>query len=112
LRKSGRTITSEMACVEFAFSGDTRIEGLLENPQALNAKRLVMEATFLDDRVSVEKARAVGHIHLHEIAQHAQAFTCEHLVLTHFSLRYHRQQAWDMIRAALPEDLVERTAIL
>lgn len=112
LRKSGQNITSEVNRVEFAFSGDTRIEGLLNNAKALTAKRLVMEATFLDERVGVEKARAVGHIHLDEIREHADAFECEHLVLTHFSLRYNHRQAWDLIRKALPADLVERTVIL
>ncbi len=112
LRKTGHDITTDVNQVEFAFSGDTRIEGLLANKQALTAKRLVMEATFLDERVSVEKARSVGHIHLDEICEHAQAFQCEYLVLTHFSLRYNRRQAWDIIRQVLPADLLERTVIL
>ena len=112
MRKSGQTITSPETRVEFAFSGDTRIEGLLRNEAALTAKRLVMEVTFLDDRVPVQKSRDVGHIHLEELVQHAEAFRCEHLVLTHFSLRYHRKQAWQMISEALPADLLERTVIL
>ncbi len=112
LRKTGHDITTDVSQVEFAFSGDTRIDALLENEQALTAKRLVMEATFLDERVGVEKARSVGHIHLDEICEHAQAFQCEHLVLTHFSLRYNRRQAWELIRQALPADLLERTVIL
>lgn len=111
-RKSGQTITFDETRVEFAFSGDTRIEGLLENEAALSAKRLVMEVTFLDDRVPVDKARKVGHIHLEELVQHADAFQCEHLVLTHFSLRYNRRQAWELIREALPADLMERTVTL
>ncbi|MDF1837947.1 MAG: MBL fold metallo-hydrolase [Planctomycetota bacterium] len=112
LRKAGQTITFDEAQVEFAFSGDTRIDALLRNEEALNAKRLVMEVTFLDDRVPVQKARDVGHIHLEELTQHAHAFQCEHLVLTHFSLRYHHKQAWELIREALPADLLERTVIL
>ncbi len=112
LRKSGQEITFDVNRVEFAFSGDTRIEGLLDNKEALTAKRLVMEATFLDERVGVDKARSVGHIHLDEIREHADAIECEHLVLTHLSLRYDRRQAWELIRRVLPADLVDRTVIL
>lgn len=112
MRKAGTEITRSVRQVEFAFSGDTRIDALLRNEAALTAKRLVMEVTFLDERVSVDKARKVGHIHLDELREHAEAFRCEHLVLTHFSLRYHRRQAWELVKQALPEDLLARTVIL
>ncbi|MFT5197500.1 MAG: ribonuclease Z [Planctomycetota bacterium] len=112
LRNSGLAISTEVSRVEFAFSGDTRIDALLRNEAALNAKRLVMEVTFLDDRVPLDKARRVGHIHLDELREHADVFRCEHLVLTHFSLRYQRKHAWDLIKKALPADLLKRTVIL
>jgi ribonuclease Z len=112
LRQQGTSITDEESRVEFAFSGDTQIDALLRNERALTAKRLVMEVTFLDDRVSVQQSREMGHIHLDELREHAEAFRCEHLVLTHFSLRYQRKQAWELIRKALPADLLERTVIL
>ncbi len=112
LRQQGESVTHEVRTAEIAFSGDTRIEGVLAHPEVLGAKRLVLEATFLDQRVPVDKARSLGHVHLEEIAAHAGQFHCETLVLTHLSRRYELVEAARWVRAILPEDLADRVVLL
>ncbi|GFP94003.1 ribonuclease z chloroplastic [Phtheirospermum japonicum] len=91
IKKSGVEITDTILCPEVAFTGDTTSDFLLDprSADALRAKILITEATFLDDNVSVEHAREHGHTHLSEIMEHAQWIRNNTVVLTHFSSRYH-----------------------
>lgn len=111
-RKAGEVVTHEVQHAEIAFSGDTRIEGVLQHPAVMGAQRLVLEATFLDERVPVDQARRLGHVHLQEIAEHAERFTCETLVLTHLSQRYSLKEAARLVRATLPTELADRVVLL
>ncbi|XP_030459680.2 tRNase Z TRZ2, chloroplastic [Syzygium oleosum] len=90
LKKSGVEITDTILSPEVAFTGDTTSEYML-NPRsadALRAKVLITEATFLDDNISVEHAQQHGHTHLFEIIEHAQWIRNKAILLTHFSSRY------------------------
>ncbi|KAK4423301.1 tRNase Z TRZ2, chloroplastic [Sesamum alatum] len=91
LKKSGVEITDTILCPEVAFTGDTMSDFFLDprSADALRAKILITEATFLDENVSVEHAREHGHTHLSEIMEHAQWIRNKTVVLTHFSSRYH-----------------------
>ncbi|XP_051148562.1 tRNase Z TRZ2, chloroplastic [Andrographis paniculata] len=91
LKKSGVEITDTIIHPEVAFTGDTMSDFFLDphSADALRAKILITEATFLDEMVSVEHAREHGHTHLSEIMEHAQWIRNKALVLTHFSSRYH-----------------------
>ncbi len=111
LRRSGAEVTHTQRVSEIAFSGDTTIEGLLPYPEVMGAKRLVMECTFLDERVPQEKAHRLGHVHLDDIAEHADAFACETLVLTHLSLRYTLRGAAGLVRDRLPGHLADRVIL-
>lgn len=95
-----------------AVTGDTTIEGLTSNPELFDFPRLVMEATFLDDRIDAEQARARGHVHLDDIAALAGEFRCDALLLNHVSPRHSRAQAVSLIEEALPENLVQRTQVM
>ncbi|CAL5063780.1 unnamed protein product [Urochloa decumbens] len=90
LKQSGTEITDTILYPEVAFTGDTKSDFILDprNADALRAKVLITEATFLDDHVNVEHAREHGHMHLSEIMEHSQWFRNETIVLTHFSNRY------------------------
>ncbi|KAL2547780.1 Ribonuclease Z [Forsythia ovata] len=90
LKKSGVEITDAILCPEVAFTGDTMSDFFLDprSADALRAKVLITEATFLDESVSVEHAREHGHTHLFEIIEHAQWIRNKAIVLTHFSSRY------------------------
>lgn len=90
LKLSGVEITDTILSPEVAFSGDTMSDFILEprNADALRAKILITEATFLDEENDVEHAREHGHMHLFEIMEHAQWFRNKAVLLTHFSSRY------------------------
>lgn len=90
LKFSGVEITDTILSPEVAFTGDTTSKFILEtrNADALRAKVLITEATFLDEELGIEHARQRGHMHLFEIMEYAQWIRNEALLLTHFSYRY------------------------
>ncbi|KAJ4730134.1 Nuclear ribonuclease Z [Melia azedarach] len=91
LKKSGVEITDIILSPEVAFTGDTTSEYMLNprNADALRAKILITEATFLDDAISIEHAQQHGHTHLFEIIENAKWIRNKAVLLTHFSSRYH-----------------------
>lgn len=111
LRGEGADIEEEVREPLIAITGDTRISGVLEHDDVLRCPRLVMEATFLDDRIDAAGAAERGHIHLDDVAEHAHRFTCEHLVLNHVSPRHTTEEAEWLVRNRLPEDLAARTRV-
>ncbi|XP_010270098.1 PREDICTED: ribonuclease Z, chloroplastic [Nelumbo nucifera] len=90
LKNSGVEITDIILSPEVAFTGDTTSDFMLEprNADALRAKILITEATFLDEEISIEHARQHGHTHLFEIIENAQWIRNKVILLTHFSSRY------------------------
>ncbi|KAM7265422.1 hypothetical protein ACFE04_003105 [Oxalis oulophora] len=90
LKKAGAQITDTILSPEVAFTGDTTADYMLDprNADALRAKILITEATFLSDEFSVEHARQRGHTHISEIIEHSQWIRNKAVLLTHFSSRY------------------------
>ena len=76
------------------------------------ARLLILESTFVDDRVSVAECRAKGHVHLSEVAERAELFENEAILLTHFSPRYKRAEILAALDATLPTGLRERVTPL
>lgn len=112
LRGRGVEIDDLVETVEFAYSGDTRIEGVA-GELARAAKTLVMECTYVGDDVPVERARQHGHVHLAEIAGNATLFAkTERLVLMHFSKRHKAHAIVAHAQRALPPHLYDRTALV
>ncbi|OMP09523.1 putative ribonuclease z, chloroplast [Corchorus olitorius] len=91
LKKSGVEITDTVLSPEVAFTGDTTAEYMLDprNADALRAKILITEATFLDEGYSIDHARQHGHTHLFEIIENSEWIRNKAVLLTHFSSRYH-----------------------
>lgn len=112
LALAGETVSEEVETVELAFTGDTRVEVLEREPLARAARVLVMECTFLDERVSVAECRDKGHVHLDELAERAHLLTHEAIVLTHFSARYTPDEVRRLIRERLPAELAARVTPL
>lgn len=111
MRSRGVEITNDHEVPELAFVGDTRIEVVEREAVVREARRLILETTFVDDRVSVEDCRARGHIHLDEVIERAHLFQNEAILLTHFSARYKPAE----IHAALerlPDELRGRVQAL
>jgi len=112
LKKGGTEITEPVEVAEVAYCGDTRIEVVDRTPVVRDARLLILESTFLDERVPVESARARGHVHLDEIVERAEAFGNEAILLHHFSARYTRAQIDNLLDARLPPALRARVVAL
>jgi ribonuclease Z len=107
-QREGAVVTEVVETPEIAFTGDSRIEVVEREEVVRTARVLVLECTFVDDRVSVEETRAKGHVHLDEIAERAHLFRNEALVLSHFSARYSPSEIVAAIDRKLPPELRAR----
>jgi len=87
------------------FTGDTTIDVVDTEPVVRQAKLLIMEATFLDERIPPDEARRRGHVHLDQIAERADLFENEALLLTHFSARYGPAEVARRLDGRLPAHL-------
>nr|CAD22099.1 RNase Z [Arabidopsis thaliana] len=94
IKKSGVEITYAILSPEIAFTGNTTSEYMLNprNANALRAKVLISEATFLDESFSTEHAQALGHTHISQIIENAKWIRSKTVLLTHFSSRYHVEE--------------------
>ena len=88
-----------------AFCGDTLIDVLEREEVLRRVKVLVLECSFVDGQVSVEEARAMGHVHLDEIVERAELFQNEAVLLTHFSERYTSAEIVAALDAKVPPAL-------
>jgi ribonuclease Z len=104
----GREVTSAVETPEVAFTGDSRIEVVEREEVVRRARLLILETTFVDDRVSVADCRAKGHVHLDEVAERAELFENEAILMTHFSARYSAREIVAALDARLPASLRER----
>jgi ribonuclease Z len=110
--KEGLKVTEAVELCELAFTGDTLIDVVDREECVRTARRLLIEATFLDERVGVTRAREMGHVHLDEIAARATLFENEIIVLTHFSARYSATEVMRALDRRLPPDLRRRVVPL
>lgn len=85
--KAGEVVTEVVETPEVCFPGDTRIEVVDREPAVRRARLLLLECTYLGDTAPREAARR-GHVHLDQIAERADLFENEAILLTHFSRRY------------------------
>lgn len=105
LRKHGVAIEETHDVALLSFTGDTRIEVLERTPELQQTETLVMETTFLDERVNVTAARSTGHIHLDEVVQRAQLLPRSEVVMSHFSARYTDEEIRRLVAQRLPDEL-------
>ena len=112
LRQEGVVVSEEVEVVELAFTGDTVIDVLEREEAVRRARLLVMEVTFLDDRVPVPRARSSGHVHLDEVVERAALFENEAILFTHFSARYSPGEVRRIVSGRLPPGLAERVHLL
>lgn len=112
LRLNGHAITTRVDHVEVAFCGDTVIDVVDREPMVRTARLLILEVTFLDQRVDVQSARSKGHVHLDEVVERAAAFENQYLLFTHFSQRYSPADVHAIIYDRVPAGLKERVRLL
>ena len=105
LRRGGETVTEHEDRIELAYATDTLVSVLDHSPELLTAHTLIVECTFLDERKSIEAARAGCHIHLDEIIERADRFANTHVVMMHFSQLYRPDEIPGILDARLPPAL-------
>lgn len=103
LVKSNVPITDEIETIDFAYSGDTRIDSIVGNEDVLNAQTLILECTHVSKK-SVEGTRNSGHIHINEIIHYHSSFKNKEIILMHFSKMYCREEIEKEI-LRIPEEL-------
>lgn len=111
-RSAGESLEAIEEVPELVFCGDTTIDVVDREPIVRRARVLVLEVTFLDDRVDVATSRAKGHVHLDEVIARADAFENEAILFTHVSIRYSAAMIRDILAARLPPSLRERVRVL
>ena len=107
-RLAGEAMTDHEDRLELAYATDTLISVLDHAPDLLRARVLIMECTFLDERKTLEAARAGCHIHLDEVVERADAFANEHIVLMHCSQLYQPSEVAKILDARVPPSLRKR----
>lgn len=111
-RLAGDEVAVPAQTVEVAFTGDTLPEVIEREALVREARVLVIEVTFLDDRVPPDKARSKGHVHLDELVERAELLRNPKVVLMHFSARYSHAEIERIVRARLPPELWARTELV
>lgn len=107
-RKAGEDLLLLDDRPQLAYVTDTLVNVFDHHPELLRAPVLITECTFLDDKKSLESARAGCHIHLDEIIERAELFQNEHIVLMHFSQLYTPQEVREILDRRLPPSLRAR----
>jgi ribonuclease Z len=107
-RLAGETIVADSESVELCFCGDTSIDVVEQQAVVREARVLVLECTFLDERVSAASAREMGHVHLDDVIECADLFRNEAILLTHLSARYRTDEVLRILDRRLPDTLRAR----
>jgi ribonuclease Z len=107
-RRAGEDVHVVEDRLELAYATDTLVTALDHAPELYRARVLVLECTFLDERKSLEAARAGCHIHLDELVARADKFANEHIVLMHVSQLYRPDEVATILDAKLPAELRKR----
>lgn len=98
LRESGADMYEWLDIPLLGYTGDTTIEALTQpNNAFIQARKLVVECTYLDATVSLESAKQRGHIHLNQLLEILPTLQCEEVTLTHFSQRHTEKHISDAI---------------
>jgi ribonuclease Z len=110
LRRDGVQVDEEYRWPILFYTGDTD-RGLLESCEAaFKAEVLMIECSFLGEGHQ-DRAAKYRHIHIDDIADFADRYENQLIVLTHFSRRYSREEIRDMVRRRLPASLHERVRL-
>lgn len=112
LRLSGVEITAEVWTPDVAFVGDSLLDIVEREPLCREARLLIHEVTFLDDRVDTAAARSKGHVHLDEILARPEILSNPAVLFTHFSARYTFEEIREILDRRVPAVLRGRVSYL
>ncbi len=105
----GEQVSEEVSVPLVSFCGDTSSR-LFDTapPEVFRSRLLLLECSFVSE-ADLHRARDWGHLHLAEVAERADLFQNEVLVLTHLSLRSSPDEIRREIAKSLPASLARRT---
>lgn len=104
-RARGEDITEAKEAIAAAFCGDTTADVIDREELVRRARLLILEVTFMDDRVTPEAARKNGHVHLDDLVERVDLLENEVVLCTHSSRRHHGRVA-SLLAERLPERFV------
>ena len=107
-RRAGEAMLDHEDRLELAYATDTLVSALDHAPELYTARVLLLECTFLDERKTLEAARAGCHIHLDELIERADRFANEHVVVMHISQLYRPDEVAAILDARVPPALRAR----
>ena len=107
-RRAGENLFDRVQRPELAYATDTLVRVLDREPELFDARVLIIESTFLDDRKSLAATHAGCHIHFDELLERAGSFDNEAVVLMHFSQIYKPAEVHEILAARTPEPLARR----
>ncbi|MCK5077146.1 MAG: hypothetical protein KAR38_12255 [Calditrichia bacterium] len=110
LKEDGIEIDFTLHIPQVGYSGDTT-KDIFENPLIQECRYLILESTFLaDEHFDISEDRA--HLHLEDILEYIQTARNEYIILTHFSMRYIKRDAIEIIKEATGELYGEKVFVL
>jgi ribonuclease Z len=104
-RRAGEQVSDFEDRLELAYVTDTLVSVLDHSPELYDARVLIIECTFLDDRKPLEAARAGCHIHLDELIERAALFHNDHVVMMHISQLYRPDEVQEIVDRRVPPPL-------
>lgn len=111
LRREGKEVNETQHTPVVSFTGDTQIEFLDSRPWIRQSKILMLEATYMDERKTIEAARQWGHTHLDEILPRLKDIESEKIVLIHLSSRYSDAEMLKILEQRIPAEFRDRVEI-
>jgi len=113
LRENNVKISNVIETPEVVFTGDTSINFIQRGPPYVRkARTLIMELTFLDDRVAATDAARYGHMHIENLKNNLHLFQNELIILTHVSPRYKVETVIDLLTSNLPATFLNKCVLL
>ena len=100
-REGGEEITEVVEELTVAYCGDTGPGVFTADPRIFTARMLVIECTFVGEEQR-GKGALYKHLHLEDLAAHAERFANEALVLVHLSRRHRRGELLAEVGRLLP----------
>jgi len=107
-KRAGEDLFDEVEHLELGYVTDTLVQVLDREPDLARCKVLLVECTFLDDRKSIDAARAGCHVHLDELIERAAVLASPQVVLMHLSQLYKPGEVRGILARRLPPELTGR----
>jgi len=93
--------------VEISYTGDTLFECLKNEETFWKAKKAIMEMTYLDG--TTKKAKEYSHCHIQEVAENANLFACDRLIMCHISGSYANcKNILELVSKTIPPSLIDK----